>query len=559
MPILGEFTWSETDDHVEVVIPLKGSRKKADVFTASNILKVSYAPYLLDLNLSREVDEESSRAMLKNGILKVCLRKKESQSWGKLCFEGSKEDISQRRQKALKKRDEMVQEQKEKAAAKKVEEDRIFFQKHMALEEREQQRIDQIKATEKKQAEDAMHNTFSQLKCVKSCKKSPKVHFKSTNDTQTTGNTPDESDTSFGGISHQNHKLLDCTKDVNTTVGLPPPREVVQTTFQHTPRLFKTPSRESTTKQEQEFIMKNRSNLKKNVLLNNVDIGDVDPVWLTSKGDEFYSKGDFCSAINAYSEALENDDTIVNALVNRAACYLHLREGTCCIKDCLNALKLNDTIKPQPCPLPADSKGYANEDSAKFRKSLHICLAVAYSLTEEYSTGIEHFTAAYHLDETDNTTTESINFLKTYARAMQLKTQADKCFTNNEIRRAVKLYAEALSIDKENVRVLMNRAACHLALEAPTECIDDCTRALKALKTKPSSSCLTVAAVLFPKPNVHRKWVITLLCRRAAAKRLCDDFSGASEDIDEARLTVHPHGGIDVGEVEKSITGPKKD
>ena len=48
----------------------------------------------------------------------------------------------------------------------------------------------------------------------------------------------------------------------------PPPRQVVQGTFTHTPRLFKTPSRESTIKQEQQFIMKNRSNLSKNVLLN---------------------------------------------------------------------------------------------------------------------------------------------------------------------------------------------------------------------------------------------------------------------------------------------------
>ena len=62
-------------------------------------------------------------------------------------------------------------------------------------------------------------------------------------------------------------------------------------------------------------------------MLNDVDIGDIDPVWLGSKGDKFYRKGNFCFAINAYSEALKDDVTIVHTLVNQAVCYLHIREG----------------------------------------------------------------------------------------------------------------------------------------------------------------------------------------------------------------------------------------
>ena len=88
MHVSGEYTWKETDDHIEVAIPLKGvSTKKVDVFTASSILKVSYAPFLLDLNLYGEIDEESSRAVLKNETLKIYLTKKSTQPWGQLCFE----------------------------------------------------------------------------------------------------------------------------------------------------------------------------------------------------------------------------------------------------------------------------------------------------------------------------------------------------------------------------------------------------------------------------------------------------------------------------------------
>ena len=107
------------------------------MFTASSILKVSYAPFLLDLNLYGEIDEESSRTVLKDGTLKICLAKKSVQPWGQLSFEGSKDEILCRRRKALKERDETVRKQMGKVASKKVEEERMVFQKHMVLEEKD--------------------------------------------------------------------------------------------------------------------------------------------------------------------------------------------------------------------------------------------------------------------------------------------------------------------------------------------------------------------------------------------------------------------------------------
>lgn len=420
----------------------------------------------------------------------------------------------------------------------------MFFQKQMATEEREQRRIDLIKATEKKQAENAMHDTFSRLRPDKSREQSSNMQFKEKNDALLSDNTPNSDCDSLKEIICPDQELQNCKEDAEAEFEVPPPRQVAHTSFRHTPRLFKTPSRESTMKQEREFIMKNRSNLKKNVLLNNVDIGDVDPVWLTSKGDDFYSKGDFCSAINAYSEALETDGTMVHALGSRAACYLRLREGACCIKDCLEALKLDDGIVDL-------------EEHTQFQKSIHTHLAMAYCLVEKHSDGIEHFTAAKHLDKTDDVSTESISYLKICAEVIELKTKADSCFAEGNLLKAAEFYTKALSVDEDNVRVLMNRAACHLALGIHTECIDDCTRALKTLKVKPDSSCLLLATVLFPTESVQRKWVVTLLCRRAAAKGLSSNFQGASKDLDEARLAVRPQDGIDVEAVMNSICSKK--
>ena len=97
MPISGEYTWIEADGHVEVKIPLKGvSPKKVDVFTASTILKVSYAPYQIDLNLHQEINEDDSKAVLKNGTLTIRLAKKIRQPWNQLCFEGTKDETKHR-------------------------------------------------------------------------------------------------------------------------------------------------------------------------------------------------------------------------------------------------------------------------------------------------------------------------------------------------------------------------------------------------------------------------------------------------------------------------------
>ena len=87
MPLSEEYTWSETNDTIEVVIPLKGvSSKKVDVFESYNALKVSYEPFLLDLKLYDEINKGETQAVFKKGTLKISLFKKNAgQLWG--CLE----------------------------------------------------------------------------------------------------------------------------------------------------------------------------------------------------------------------------------------------------------------------------------------------------------------------------------------------------------------------------------------------------------------------------------------------------------------------------------------
>ena len=193
-------------------------------------------------------------------------------------------------------------------------------------------------------------------------------------------------------------------------------------------------------------------------------------------------------------------------------------------------------------------------EKKQFRKSTHIRLALAYCLVDEYESGMKHFTIAHEIDECDEVAMESIQYLETLMEATQWKTKADESFASGDLAKANECYSTALTVDPTLTKALMNRAACHLAMDNCSDCIDDCTLALSQCKKQKHQNPSLLAAILFPKPNVQRKWIVTLLCRRAAARQqLGKDYQGALADLEEAKQTIRPSDDIDLGAVEKSI------
>ena len=515
MPVSGEYTWSETSESIEVLIPLKGvSPKKVDVFTASTILKVSYSPFLLDLNLHAEIIVDKCKAILKDGILRILLTKPDDKKvlWGQLCYEGTNEEVKRRRQMALREREDRVKQQMEKVATKKMEEERMVFQQHMELERKERQRMDDVKALEKKKAEDAIHETFELKQNEAPCE-----------------------DTNL-------HR--DANEEVGNSIDdLPPPRTMTRATFRHTPRFFKTPARESALKQEQEFIMKNRANLKKNKLLNHESVEDSNPVWLKTKGDEFKSQGDYMSAINAYSDGLDYDDTALELLVSRASCYLQIRDGVSCINDCLKILQLTKTL---------DTTNV--EIDLKLEKETRISLGMAYCLNKEYQRGMQQFQKARELDQADAIIEECINYLLVLMEASDLKTKADKSFADANFLSAVDLYTQAIEVDPLLITAHINRTACHLAMKNSASCITDSTTALELLSQgRKNKGSNILASLLLPNLTTKRKWTATLLCRRSAANRLNQDLPASLKDLEQASRQAQQDNSIDSTEIEKQM------
>lgn len=542
-------------------VPLKGaSRKKIDVFTAPSILKVSYPPFLVDINLYAEINEEKSKAVLKDGTLKVKLAKEKPNLWGQLCFDGSKEEVILRRHESYEKRMEKVQKNMKKVAEMKMEEERMTFRKHMALEETERKRIDGIKEDEKKRAEEEMHQAFTQLQInganrdvvIEVVQEIPSEGFD--NPTH-----PENTECSV----HAQEFVVMKDSPMYTENNLMPPRKATKATFRHTPRLFKTPSRESTVKEEREFIMKNRKSLWKNVLLNTEgsDIGDVDPVWLSRKGDEFLARRDFSSAINAYTEAFEADETMIKALGNRASCYLHLREAKSCIEDCVKVLK-SDTL--------AKAQFASNEEEELLKRKTLINLGMAYCLNAEHDNALQQFKKAQEFDSDGNFVKQCVGYTEILMKASQLKAKGDCHFAEGELEKAKECYTEACVVDPTLLQSKINRAACHLAMENAVLCIEDCSAVLGCLSSKQNRNkshhdmdnddgASIMAAVLSPKPRTRRTWIVTLLCRRAAAKKILGDLSGALNDLLDAESIIRSIDDIDKHMLAKDIAELKEE
>ena len=252
----------------------------------SNALKVNFSPYLIDIVLKGEVDPSRNKATVSQGTLNITLYKKTLLIWGAL--EDSNKEIS------VELRKELAQEQydrenvlSEARKVKKTEDERFALKQQMALDEQARNRIDELRSTEKKEAEDAVYEAFAKLRHEES-------NLQPQPNTQLMSIEKEEEEIDIADIDTDDSII---TNTVSTPVApvslpppptrtLPPPRNSAYTTstlpsstsssssggggnkvpIQFTSRIFPTPLRESKVAQEQEWIAKNRKHLKKHAV-----------------------------------------------------------------------------------------------------------------------------------------------------------------------------------------------------------------------------------------------------------------------------------------------------
>lgn len=171
MPVRGEYRWNETNDSLRIEIPLKGvSPKKVDIFVSTSVLKINYSPYLVEIFLLKEVDAVKHKATVKDGVLTITLMKKIPEHWGTLEIsleeyerDQKKEHLLKKKQEALEQRTALEQKLAAEVTDRKITEERHAVKQQMALDEEFRNRLDQLKADEKKAAEEEVYRTFAAL------------------------------------------------------------------------------------------------------------------------------------------------------------------------------------------------------------------------------------------------------------------------------------------------------------------------------------------------------------------------------------------------------------
>eukprot|EP00752_Nemacystus_decipiens_P006509 g5861.t1 len=169
MPLVAKYTWVESESTVQLKVPLKGQpASKVDVYATECYLKVSFPPYLLEVDLDGCIDSMQPKARVENGTLIIKASKKEGHVglWGSL---GKPVDrkcdpkVKARREESIKEKLKQEQELKERVSLRKHQDERLALRSQMSVEEDERRRIEDIKAEEKEQAEKEVYRAFAEL------------------------------------------------------------------------------------------------------------------------------------------------------------------------------------------------------------------------------------------------------------------------------------------------------------------------------------------------------------------------------------------------------------
>lgn len=341
-------------------------------------------------------------------------------------------------------------------------------------------------------------------------------------------------------------------------VYVPPPRSTAKVQMNFTERIFPTPLRESKVAQEEDWIAKNKVALDKRRKKLNPDARDIserDPVWLKGKADDFYRAGDFRSAANAYSSAIDADSSVVSCYSNRAACFLALGELPRCVEDCDAALEMlpapEDVAKlvAAPDPHPDQLRWHRLVQKVLVRRGTALCRM------GKYEEALRDYKIASELKPDDEALLGDVQRIERLIKCAGLKKMGDDAYRAKDVATAIKHYTSALEFDPSFVACLSNRAACLLATNQCAGCVADCTAALQLMNCDHDS--VGEAAVLAVTPGVaagkvegrkavasgpvpepgtdrHTAWLLKTMVRRGTALAKLGKLEAARRDYEKA-------------------------
>jgi len=178
-----------------------------------------------------------------------------------------------------------------------------------------------------------------------------------------------------------------------------------------------------------------------------IDIEEKDPVWLKDKGDHFFKRNDFTAAISAYSKALAADKTFLAGYLNRAACWIKMRQFANAISDCEDIEGILNGIKAE------EREG--DTFYAKMHARMLIKKGAAQSWVSRFDEAVTTFKEALTykgiFSEAELNYIEcDIKKIERRKESVARKVEGDTLFAEGDLDGALVKYQESLEIDPLN-------------------------------------------------------------------------------------------------------------
>lgn len=201
-----------------------------------------------------------------------------------------------------------------------------------------------------------------------------------------------------------------------------------------------------------------------------IDIEDKDPLWLKDKGDHFYKRNDFHSALNAYCKSIENDKEFLMSRLNRATTFLRVRSFIACVDEVADIERIIDSV----------SKKDREEDQIYYDKIMGRALvrrAAANAWLSQFDLAVADLEHAKKFDgvfteEEYNALDRDIESINTRKKSQATKVQGDILFATNKLSEALETYTAALEEDPHNEYALSNIGVIYLKRQDYEKCLE---------------------------------------------------------------------------------------
>ncbi|KAI8425975.1 hypothetical protein MSG28_004963 [Choristoneura fumiferana] len=158
MPIIvKEYTWRQTPSTLNIRIPLNPvNREKVDLFTTDSYIKAHYSPFIFEIFLLHDVDNDKSKCVVKDDEIVFDLMKREELEWETLEKELTKPEKMQLKQEILEKCQKKAQEESEERRIRKSQMNRFTVQQAMEIDSKQHSLMDSRRDEQRKVAMDAL-------------------------------------------------------------------------------------------------------------------------------------------------------------------------------------------------------------------------------------------------------------------------------------------------------------------------------------------------------------------------------------------------------------------